>query len=260
MSTIKERPILFTAPMVQAILEGRKTQTRRILKGIDLQYVQADKSYESGEVYSTYQAFYDNGKYSVTRHSLKDWVSILKCPYGNVGDELWVRENVYADHDQSEVITCAKYFDGVSVLYDGTHDDPDADEYEKYEGSLAHWWYSRETCPSIHMPRWASRIQLRITDIRIEQLKSVSEQDAISEGLKSISKDGELFKWGLPDYDGFPGNDNHGWPWNCWEISPISAFMKVWEMVHGEGSWNKNPWVWVVEFELINRKHGVSEQ
>lgn len=105
--------------------------------------------------------------------------------------------------------------------------------------------------PSIHMPRWASRISLEITGIRVERLQDISEEDAIDEGLKAITKDGKLIKYGIPDRDGYPGADDFGWNWGDWDKSPVLAYKRLWQSINGKGSWDLNPFVWVIEFKRI---------
>ena len=105
----------------------------------------------------------------------------------------------------------------------------------------------------IHMPRWASRITLEVTGIRVERLQEISELDAITEGLTALTKDGgRTIKHGIPDRDGLPGNDNYGWHWSEWEKDSRVAYRKLWESINGPGSWDANPWVWVIEFRRIN--------
>lgn len=101
------------------------------------------------------------------------------------------------------------------------------------------------------MPRWASRITLEVTGIRVERLQDISEEDAIAEGLSGITKDGKLIKYGIPDQDGLPGTDNTGWPWRDWQKDPRDAYRRLWESINGRGSWDANPWVWVVEFKRV---------
>ena len=106
--------------------------------------------------------------------------------------------------------------------------------------------------PSIHMPRWASRITLEITDVRVVQLHKISEADAIAEGLKAISKDGgRTYKYGVPDFEGYPGEG--GWRWAEWKICPRAAFKKLWESAYGPGSFN-DKWVWVIEFRRVDEQ------
>ncbi|MBX9636713.1 MAG: hypothetical protein K2Q45_04095 [Nitrosomonas sp.] len=211
---MKERPILFSAPMVSAILDGRKTQTRRVCKG------QRELS--------------NNHDFQLDR-----------CPFGKSGDRLWVRETWQGP-----------------LFYDEIPEDWNSDKYKTPE--YCHYKAS-DSCdftdaddnfverwsPSIHMPRWASRILLEVVNVRVERLQDISEDDAIAEGLKAITKDGRTIKYGIPDLDRYPGNDNHGWQWCDWNVSPVIAYKRLWESINGPESWDLNPWVWVVEFKLL---------
>jgi hypothetical protein len=154
---MKERPILFSAPMVRAILDGRKTQTRRVIK----------EKLMRGE-----------------------GAHVNNCQYGKPGDRLWVRET-FCYHDY-----LARY------LY-------------KADGVTGVKWK-----PSIFMPRIASRIMLEITGIRVERLQDISEEDAIAEG----------------------------WP------KSSDWYRSLWESINGQGSWVLNPWVWVIEFMVLNNE------
>jgi len=185
---MKEKPILFNADMVNAILEGRKTQTRRIIKP----QPKLPKNHEKILSEAWEAGFID-----------------VQCPYGKVGDQLWVRET-WADvrgmgFDKDLFPLGASYKAGC-----------DADSLEIAKDYEVKWK------PSIHMFRWASRIQLEITDIRVERLKDISEDEVLKEGLKSKA-----------------GFDNK------------TLFARLCESIYGEGSWSHNPWVWVVEFNKI---------
>lgn len=97
--------------------------------------------------------------------------------------------------------------------------------------------------------------RIEITDVRVERLQDISEQDAIAEGLSSASKDGQLYKYGIPDIDGLPGTDDHGWEWQDWCADPVKAFNKLWDSINGKHEtkcWDANPWVWVVEFKVLS--------
>lgn len=208
---MKERPILFSAPMVQAILVGNKTQTRRIVKGC------------------------------IPIGSENSPILFERCPYGQVGDQLWVRETFSPIYPQDPT-----YNNGEPIEYDYAATYKHGDRLGDTLGLKKAWK------PSIHMPRKASRIQLEITNIRVERLQDISETDARHEGIKGISKDGNLIKYGIPDKDGYPGTDNTGWPWDEWCINPIDAYKKLWQSINGAESWQANPWVWVVEFKVID--------
>jgi hypothetical protein len=201
--------------MVRALLEGRKTQTRRILKG-------------STEFKGPY-----NPAYLEAHRNAPGWASI--CPYGKPGDRLWVRETffayatkVYSDAGMSESAPKAVYkADGGYLLNGGK-------------------WK-----PSIFMPRWASRITLEVTEVRVQRLLDISEEDAIAEGLSCVTKDGTLYKYGIPDRDGLPGTDDDGWPWQEWDIDPRIAYFKLWNKINGEGAAARNPWVWAVSLPEV---------
>jgi hypothetical protein len=105
--------------------------------------------------------------------------------------------------------------------------------------------------PSIHMPRAASRILLEVVSVRVERLQDISEADAVAEGIKALTKDGRTIKYGIPDRDGLPGNDNDGWHWCNWMPDASLAYRRLWQEINGFGSWEANPWVWVVEFTRL---------
>lgn len=197
---MKKRPILMSAPMVRALLDGSKTQTRRALR-------------------------MPHGLWETS--SSGDLVPIpASCPYGKPGDRLWVRE-AHAIVPR----TAYRCSEGVEQVL-RPDDDHDAAIYR--EG----WTRSRSGFswrPSIHMPRWASRITLEITGVRVERLQDISEADAMAEGI--CKYDNGTF--GLDD------------PGACMGTSAIIAYMRLWEHINGPGSWEANPWVWVVSFRRI---------
>ena len=194
---MKERPVIFNGEMVRAILDGRKTQTRRIAK--------ADSS----------------------NH-------LLGCPFGKVGDRLWVREAYQGplfNFDQMET-----YLEDTSKFERPEFCEYRADggrtpEYYDADDNLRHGWK-----PSIHMPRWASRILLEITAVRVERLNDISQEDAKAEGVKPA---GDM----LPDYP-----DTFLTPKGDFATAKV-AFQRLWQSIYGEESWAANPWVWVIEFK-----------
>ena len=210
MSQIKERPILFSAPMVRAVLDGRKTVTRRPVK------VQPRSRADIGS-YGKGQPFIRNP--DVTKRN-------PECPFGNPGDRLWVRETWYCDHyevmrgpylkpDDLDVIEARD--DGTLVYA--------ADGLTPYEADQPVWK------PSIHMPRWASRILLEITDVRVERLQDISRADIRAEGLQCPPE--------LASDDVSP-NYRDWYP---------EAWKELWNSTGGD--WDANPWVWVVEFKRV---------
>lgn len=197
---MKERGMIFNAEMVRAVLDGRKTQTRRIVKP------QPELTERSG--FSWKGMLYGAG--SDDRETNRNFAHV-KCPHGKPGDRIWVRET-WAEAGASAPdlkLYRANYPDHVPSSYENV---PPTDEI---------LW-----TPSIHMPRWASRILLEITDVRVERLRSMSQADARAEGVIAASGPMEA---GL-------------------------AFRELWDSIYGEESWLANPWVWVIEFKRIGEK------
>lgn len=200
---MKERPIIFNSEMIRAILEDRKTQTRRPIKGNPINVVQfIGRDNKPTDDYG----FCQNYKRVINKH--------IKCPFGQVGDRLWVRESIY-NEDGSDWI----YFDCCYVI---------GKNPPEWIDKNAH----KSCIPSIHMPRWASRITLEITNIRVEQLQNISEDDAHAEGLNhSVWAEDEM---SVPEY-----------------TTAKEKFKILWESIYGNKSWNLNPYVWVIEFKKI---------
>ena len=183
-----ERPILFSAPMVRAILDGRKTQTRRVVKLLGADCIE-ERAWETHFLQSPWP----------WSPQADEW---LACPYGAPGDRLWVRET-WAPHDTKKL-----------AFYRADHP-----EWTTGDGGDVDRWR-----PSIHMPRWASRITLEVTGVRVERLNNISDADARAEGCP---------------FDEPPA----GKPW-AW-------FRKLWMDINGADSWAANPWVWVVSFKRV---------
>jgi hypothetical protein len=212
MSEIKERPILFSAPMVRAILSGHKTVTRRVMK---VQPVL------NGYFWESYGAGWGTGITSVPvmpGHSLSS-----NCPYGRIGDRLWVREAWQADA-QVNAIAPRELSHGEPIQY------PADGESRQTGCSMI---TPGKTRPSIHMPRWVSRILLEITAIRVERLQEIS--------LAQVQREGcEVRQFWL-----FGANQEEA------QKIGASVFGGLWSSINGAESWNSNPWVWVVEFRSI---------
>jgi hypothetical protein len=193
---MREKPILFNTEMVRAILDGRKTMTRRIVKNEKIFQAAA----KIGEISS---ALID--KRELEKHDLSYILQF--CPFGTVGDGLWVRE------------TWSEYED--NYFYRASIDLLEDKELDQMKYGFNKWK------PSLFMPKSACRLKLRITNIRVERLNDISRGDAMQEGcpFQNLAK----------------------------VNNPISWFMNLWESINGKGSWDKNPWVWVVEFEKLKK-------
>lgn len=236
---MKDTPILFSAPMLRALrLAKRQTRrevplgVRRALRAEQMRDDPREWSFEGTE----------------TR-------SLVKCPYGMAGDRLWVKETFYAFGRWETQFDPAKGRDAwhfVDLTLETGRDYRYAVDYagngsKRSLGPTA--WFKR---PAIFMPRHASRTDLEVTRVRVERLQHISAEDAIAEGLSAITKDGgRTVKYGIPDRDGLPGTDDAGWPWHGWRISPIDAYIALWEQINGAGAAAKNPLVWVVDFEVL---------
>lgn len=214
---MKERPITFNAEMVRAILARRKTQTRRIIKP------QPTLSVRTGFNWNGYA--YGIG--SSRKDTARNFANCFKtCPFGQVGDRMWVRETFRVHSRATDVAT---------LVYRASERNSWTEQTNRVPVSVCDKPVSPEKwTPSIHMPRWASRILLEITSVRVEQLKDISQPDAIAEGgppshpsIDAVSRD-----YGFPDF-------SRSW------------FAQTWQHIYGEESWNANPWVWVIEFRPV---------
>ncbi|WP_312403895.1 hypothetical protein [Pseudomonas rhodesiae] len=237
MPEIKERPILFSAPMVRAILEGRKTVTRREVKK------QAALDCLAAGFEPAFLALPGNADL---------------CPYGKPGDRLWVRETWYCDHSE---VQKGPYLQPADMQdLDQAREDGDlvyaADGLNPYEQDQPTWR------PSIHMPRWASRILLEITDVRVERLQDITEDQVQAEGCFFTDygrRCGHGVK-GWSEVGACPAPEARHPQRNGWMLdrntsheqcldSNRNAFGNLWQSVGGD--WSANPWVWVVEFKRV---------
>ena len=185
---MKDKPIIFNSEMVRAMLDGRKTQTRRVIKPKHI--------------------------------CMPAWKWLDVCPYGKPGDRLWVRETWY----------CPKQ-------YGGTY------QREKLIYKADSTPNKRGWKPSIHMPRWASRITLLVKDVRVERVQDISPSDCECEGIVGTTHASPVN--GLP-YENYRYGEHEGG-------DPKEAFAMLWDSIdkkRGFG-WSENPWVWVVEFERV---------
>ncbi|BEU21611.1 hypothetical protein [Paraburkholderia sp. 22B1P] len=229
---MKERPILFSGPMVRALLDGRKMQTRRVVKHQPPEYTRDVITFHHPDPRTHYWAF-DGG-------SLMDWAQ--PCPYGEVGDHLYVRETW-----QHSNYPLGPYDADCIVFYRADYlDDPHGPDGEKSpEGKYRDWR------PSIHMPRAASRITLEVTGVRVERLQDISAADARAEGIEyreDYIAGSRCRRWRAY------GSDD-GWFPEGVDIAPIHSFQSLWNSLNAERGlgWPANPWVWVVEFKRIEK-------
>jgi hypothetical protein len=247
-----ERPILFSAEMVRAILDGRKTQTRRVMKvqptpdaWVTVEHYHPTVIDRHGDMQpgkEIFGAHWDGGDAG------------LRCPYGAPGDTLWVREGfavqpeLWADNHGPQPI----HYTADQVI--GFAGKPDQRQIEDYRSK-----------PSIHMPRWASRITLEVKGVRAERLQDISEDDARAEGCEARPFPGPWWQGYRDLGDGelihqqAVGETAPDWmiepkkmpptPWL--DLSARDGFRSIWMGLHGPGAWDENPWVWVISFERV---------
>jgi hypothetical protein len=220
----KERPILFSAPMVRALLAGTKTQTRRIFKG-DVQPHLVVAGALCGALCAALKP--NDSRYDWWVNCQPEHPNHISkaCPYGKPGERLWVRETwcpLNGDHSPAPRSTkLPANGRGVIPAYRADHDDPVGDA-----GPL-------EWRPSIFMPRWASRITLEVTEVRFQRLQDITEEDAKAEGVGPAP----FCKAGRPT-----GQEH------------VESFEDLWCEINGTDSWASNPWVWCVSFKRV--RHG----
>lgn len=189
-----ERGMIFNGEMVRALLDGRKTQTRRIVK----------LSHEHGMKNPVVRGKKGEISYVGCR------LAAMLCPFGQPGDHIWVREAF-------RVMGCVT--DVARLMYKASERNSFTEATRTVPVASCTKKPSQKWTPSIHMPRWASRITLEITDVRVERLNSISETDARAEGISgSIARD------------------------------VIAAYASLWRSIYGAESWEADPWIWVIEF------------
>jgi hypothetical protein len=219
-----DRPILFSAPMVRAILAGTKAQTRRVVR--DQTAVRAASG--GPELWTGFMGWQPAD--AVLDDPSLNSNKAAKCPYGMPGDRLWVREAFRPIYPQDP-----GYNGGQPIAYDYRATYTQGDRLGDALGIKRRWK------PSIHMPRWASRITLEITGVRVERLKDISEADAIAEGIDRIGGPTSCTPW--KNY-GLEAGAPHAM--TC--ASPVTSYATLWTSINGPESWDANPWVWVVAF------------
>lgn len=218
---VRSRPILFSAPMIRALLDGRKTQTRRVLKP------QPRLAGNGADWY------WDAPKYPRFGNVSGRWSDA--CPYGAVGDQLLVRETHYIEPG-----TTAETWDRTSedeVVYAA-----DGDIGWAGEGGIR--WR-----PSSHMPRWASRITLEITGIRAERVQDITHRDCVAEGWPGADE----VLCSSDTTSPFAGVTKGDWinAIGDGDDAAIEWYADLWESINGKGSWDANPWVWCITFSVV---------
>lgn len=240
---MKERPILFSSEMVQAILAGRKTQTRRTRGLEEINKNPDDWQFEWADFALT-KPYRFTQKSTITKKALKNQSfcqAEAKCPYGKRGDILWVRETftiLEPEHCMGGMPSRFVY----KADCDNTSEDARKD-YIKVG-------YPYQWKPSIHMPKEAARIWLKIVKVKAERLQSLAKSDSINEGIMPLSMSAmQMAQRGQLYYDYSKPKQffNDGLP-------PLWSFNSLWCSIHGPDSWDLNPWVWVIEFERLEKR------
>jgi hypothetical protein len=201
---MKVRPILMSASMIRALVENRKSQTRRVIK--------PQPTIDGGSDAPGCPEWWLEWKDHEIGYTPDELARL--CPYGQPGDLLWVRETLHNDSDMSWMYAADTQY--VSAEYPA-----------EWASKQAH----KPSIPSIHMPRWASRLTLEITEVRVERLNDISRTDAAAEGVcLDLGKP-------LPD-------------WCRSDRWPEENFRALWESIHGPGGWEANPWCWAISFAV----------
>jgi hypothetical protein len=223
---MKERPMLFSAPMVRALLDGSKTQTRRVVKH-RWPHMWQEPYYATGKVLAELPT--QPGAFMEFRTRRQDDPSyqgstasfLVPCPYGQPGDRLWVRETHAPQADCWG--SWERWLRGAGGEPPIIHYAADFKPFQNDNGFMIRKPFIEKWRPSIHMPRWASRIDLEVTGVRVERLQEISEADAWAEGVSACTVDASV-----------TGRDR---------------YRVLWEQINGAGSWSLDPWVWIIEFK-----------
>lgn len=258
---MKERPIIFSGDSVRAILEGRKTQTRRVagledvngypglLDGMSPLGPLGYKGFEVND-YNLKPSMKRKFKKSPLlfhwflgeRRSLNEINPIpVRCPYGAPGDWLWVRETWQALQPLKDIpLEIINPRPGICAL---AYEADEGERFEKYK-TFGSKLYQGPWRSPLFMPRWASRITLELTGVRVERVQEISEADAIAEGIERIN---DHPHWAWKDYTG-----------NGQDLSPIMSYQSLWDSLNARRGypWASNPYVWVLEFKRIDASEG----
>ncbi|HFE4419569.1 TPA: hypothetical protein ACF26P_003089 [Klebsiella quasipneumoniae subsp. similipneumoniae] len=226
-----ERGMIFNAEMVRAILDGRKTQTRRPIKWKQTRFTEIGER-EDGSKWPWSED---------AEHACDFW---HPCPFGAVGDRIWVREAFRVHSRATDVATLVYKASERNSWTEQTHRVPVA---VCNKPATPEKW-----SPSLHMPRWASRILLEITDVRVERLNAISEEDAQREGVHTEVWDQTVVARNYAARDEFFQFWSEDMP-HYVEMNQLyrSSFRSLWESIYGAENWQANPWVWVIEFKRV---------
>ncbi|AFR03257.1 PmgT [Pectobacterium carotovorum] len=240
---MKERGIIFNGDMVRAIIDGLKTQTRRVMKP---QPTPCDYIDEHGNPRGGHQ--WPSNIFRTMLHVERElqngqggWKGLVgdACPYGDVGDRIWVRETWMPDAPRDGTWPDVEFYGckgaPLSMIPDRFRRPEHCIHRASWTGSEMVGW-----TPSIHMPRWASRILLEITDVRVERLNDISEEDCWAEGIDAV--DGCFENAEIIDMARKIG---------CCIDDAKPMFSLLWQSIYGAESWSENPWVWAVSFKRI---------
>ena len=247
---IKSRPILFSAEMVRAILDSRKTQTRRVIKPQPPTWVRWLERGDFGGI-----PYYGSQVERDARGQEFDFrVHLSDCPYGKPGDTLWVRETFMLESNfgvDNESNYPPSFNDGRPIRWDSD------EEYGKH-WTLPHYRATDAKPylldnddneigwkPSIHMPRWASRIILEIVNVRFERVQDIHAVDALAEGVTQTKF------WTPQEVDDMPFEEKMWDDHHFWATYPQIAFARLWDSINAKRGygWSTNPYVWVIEFK-----------
>jgi hypothetical protein len=226
--------------MVRALLAGTKTQTRRAVKGAPDDWTPMQPQVFSPTVIDRHgDEQPGSDAYGAGNEDGDCWI---RCPYGQPGERLWVRE-AWAHWGRDD--QCGEA--------------PATTAQPIYRADGDHWDERDRWRPSIHMPRWASRITLEITEVRVERLQDISESDADAEGCERLDSDREDPDWNLcPQcggtrlYTSFGPNLGACPDTDCTKCDTyVKRYRHLWETINGEGTWDANPWVWAISFKRV---------
>jgi hypothetical protein len=225
---VRERPILFSGPMVRAILDGRKSQTRRVIKGAPHEERQLEAVMVRDEACFIERAHVGTPQETCHyRYGGEGEQPAIACPYGAPGDKLWVRETWGLNHYEYERAPIPKVrppdLEDQYLAYQATEDDSEVRNELRWR-------------PSIHMPRWMSRLTLEIAEVRAERLLACSENDAKAEGLEWTTPG----MWSVATHLPIIGDD------------PRRVYFELWDHINGAGSAAADPWVWAVSFRVLD--------